>query len=483
MPDLRPIFLVIGILLIPLGLGMVVPAMVDIAAGHTDWQVFAISSFFTLFVGISLFLSNRGVSREDLSIKQAFLLTTLIWASIPVFAAFPFMFSELDLSFTDGYFESISGLTTTGATVLSGLDSAPPGLLLWRAILQWLGGIGIIVMAVAVLPMLRASGMQLFQMERGEASEKILPRMAEIAKAIVWIYLGLSLVGFAALVMAGMTPFDAIAHIMTAISTGGYSTSDLSIAKFGSAKVELILMVAMLMGSLPFVLYLQVVRGRPLALWRDGQVRAFFGIVALLVLVLVWWLISSRGFAPLEALRYAAFNTISIITTTGYATAPYDTWGGFALVFFLVIMFIGGCAGSTAGSIKIFRFQILFSAMTVQLKRLSAPHAVYQPMFGGRVVPEQVLDAVLGFFTIFGISCIVLTFALGLTGLDFVTSISAAAAAITNVGPGLGEIVGPAGTYAPLSAPAKWLLSFAMMAGRLELLTVLVLFTPAFWRS
>ncbi len=482
MIDLRPILLVIGLLLIPLGLGMLAPALVDLSMGHHEWPVFVTASALTLFVGAGLYLSNRGAGGE-LSIKQAFVLTVLVWVVLPGFASLPFIFTQLDLSFTDAYFEAMSGLTTTGSTVISGLDTAPPGILIWRAILQWLGGIGIIVMAIAVLPMLKIGGMQLFRMESSDASEKILPRATQISGAIAVLYLTLSIICFLALVFAGMTTFEATAHAMTTIATGGFSTSDQSIGHFDSALIDGIGVLFMIIGSLPFVLYLQVVRGRPMKLWQDDQVRFFLALVFLLVMFLALWLVFEKDYSLGQALRYSSFNTVSILTGTGFSTIAFDAWGSLALVFFFVIMFIGGCAGSTTCGIKVFRFQVLFAGVATQMKKLSQPHAVFKPQFNRRPIPETVTDSVMGFLFLFAVSFVVLAAALALTGLDFLTALSGAATSIANVGPGLGDVIGPSGTFGPLPDTAKWILAFGMLLGRLELLTVLVLFTPSFWRA
>ena len=482
MIDFRPILLVIGLLLIPLGLGMLVPALVDVSMGAGGWPVFVTGSALTLFVGGGLFLSNRGTGGE-LSIKQAFVLTVLVWVVLPLFAALPFIFTQLEMSFTDAYFEAMSGLTTTGSTVIVGLDNAPPGILIWRALLQWLGGIGIIVMAIAVLPMLKIGGMQLFRMESSDASEKILPRATQISGAITVLYISLSILCFLALVFAGMTTFEASAHAMTTIATGGFSTSDQSLGHFDSALIDAIEVLFMIIGSLPFVLYLQVIRGRPMKLWQDDQVRFFLGLVFVLVMFLSLWLVFDKDFSFAQALRYASFNTVSILTGTGYSTIAFDTWGSVALVFFFVIMFIGGCAGSTTCGIKVFRFQVLFAGAATQMRKLSQPHAVFKPRFNGRPIPDSVTDSVMGFLFLFAISFVGLATALALTGVDFLTALSGAATSIANVGPGLGDIIGPSGSFDPLPDSAKWILAFGMLLGRLELLTVLVLFTPSFWRA
>lgn len=482
MPDLRPILFVIGLLLSALGLAMLPPAAIDNYAGNPDWSVFLFSAGITLFVGVTLVLMNR-TEAPTLSLRQAFLLTTLSWVAIPTFGALPLTFSELDLSYADAFFEAMSGITTTGATVITGLDTAPPGILIWRASLQWIGGIGIIVMAVAVLPMLQVGGMQLFRMESSDNSEKILPRAVQIVGGLSAVYLALTLLCTLSLWFAGMTAFEAMAHAMTTISTGGFSTSDASLGHFDSARIEYIVVLFMIAGSLPFVLYLQVLRGRPLRLWRDSQVRWFFVIAAASVLIMfAWqWLHNAQGVTT--ALRVSAFNVISIMTGTGYTTADYGSWGGFAVVGFFLLMFVGGCAGSTSCGIKIFRFQVLYASVHAQMRRLLQPHGVFVPHYNRQPVPDSVITSVMGFFFVFMACFGLLAVILGILGLDFLTAVSAAAATIANVGPGLGDIVGPAGTYKSLPDAAKWVLSLGMLLGRLELFTVLVLITPAFWRS
>ncbi len=482
MIDLRPVLFICGILLVTLAIMMVVPAVADAAAGNDDWQVFALSAALTMFLAGALILTNR-TERYRLSVRQAFVFTTLSWLIVAAFAALPFAFARLGLSYTDAFFEAMSGITTTGSTVIVGLDAAPPGILLWRSILQWLGGIGIIVVAIAILPMLQVGGMQLFRIESSDASEKVLPRTAQIAANIAFVYLGLSLLCALAYWAAGMTPFEAVTHAMTTIATGGFSTSDASLGHFRSAAVDWIAVVFMIVGALPFVLYVRAVRGRPGSLWRDGQVRWFVSIVAIGVAALALWQWSQGGEAPGKAIRYAAFNVVSIITGTGYSTADYDAWGGFALVAFFLFMFIGGCAGSTSCGIKIFRFQVLYASARVQSRRLIQPHGVFIPYYNRQPIPEQVASSVMGFFFLFVLCFVLLALGLGGLGLDFLTSVSGAAAAIANVGPGLGEVIGPASTFVGLPDAAKWMLSAGMLLGRLELFTVLMLFVPAFWRA
>lgn len=482
MPDFRPILYIVGLLLCVLSAAMLVPALADLAFGHEDWKIFLISSAVTLFVGAALVITSRG--EFNLKPRQAFILTTLAWVALAAFAALPLHFSELELSYTDAFFESMSGITTTGSTVIVGLDEAPPGLLLWRALLQWLGGIGIIVMALSILPLLRVGGMQLFRMEGSDTSDKAMPRVAEIASSIAYIYMALTVICAICYAAVGMPLFDSVAHAMTTIATGGYSTSDLSIGVYNSAAVDGLAVLFMILGSLPFVLYLKAVRGDLLPLLQDEQVRAFLAIVLLAVVTMAAYLVITReGLGPLIALRLASFNVVSVITGTGYATSDYGIWGGFALTGFFFLMFIGGCAGSTTCGVKIFRFQILYASTSAQISRLLHPNGIFIPYYNGRPIPEQVAESVMGFFFLFAMSFALLAVGLGALGLDFLTAVSGAATSIANVGPGLGEVIGPAGNFAPLPDAAKWLLCFGMLLGRLELFTVLILFVPAFWRG
>lgn len=482
MPDFRPVFLVIGLMLVTLGLSMLVPAFADAISNHPDWHVFLISSAVTIFAGSALFLASRTTTAE-LSLRQAFILTTLSWVVIAAFGALPFVFSELELSYTDAFFEAMSGVTTTGATVITGLDSAPPGILLWRAILQWLGGIGIIVTAVAILPMLQIGGMQLFRIESSDASEKILPRAAQLASAITTLYLSLTALCALSMWIAGMTAFDAIAHAMTTIATGGFSTSDASVGHFNSASIEIIFIVFMVLGSLPFVLYLQAVRGSFGALLRDDQVRLFGVLVLSAIIIMTLWLWMAEYEEFGRSLRLSAFNVVSIMTGSGFVSANYGAWGGFAVATFFFLGFIGGCAGSTGCGIKIFRFQILWSTMRVQIRRLLQPHGVFIAKYNSKPIGDDVMSAVTNFFFLFLVCFVVIALGLTMFGLDFVTAWSGAVASLANVGPGLGDTIGPDGNYMALPAGAKWLLVSGMLLGRLELLTVLVIFTVRFWRN
>lgn len=482
MQALRPVFLANGLLLLILGLAMLVPALLDVLVENDDWQVFLAAAFLTIVAGGGLALTSRG-SEGQLTLRNAFILTTTSWLVLPAFAALPFAFSELKLSYTDAFFEAMSGLTTTGSTVITGLDFAPPGILIWRALLQWFGGIGIIVTAIAVLPTLGVGGMQLFRLESSDSSEKVLPRAAQIAGTIGVLYVTLTAICALAYWAAGLSGFDAAAHAMTTIATGGFSTSDGSIGHFNSAAVDYIGVLFMIIGSLPFLLFFQALRGRPILLWRDSQVRWFFITVAVLVSTMTLWQHLENGVAFDEALRYSSFNIVSILTGTGYATADYGQWGHLSITLFFFIMFMGGCAGSTSCGIKMFRFQVLYATTRTQIERLLRPHGVFRAQFNRRPIPEQVMDSVMSFFFLFALSFAILALLLSQMGLDPLTALSGAATAISNVGPGLGDIIGPAGTFSPLPDEAKWLLSAGMLLGRLELFTVLVMFTRSFWRD
>ncbi len=466
-----------------LGAAMFLPALVDIAVGNDDWLVFAGSAMLTLFIGVAFALMTWGHA-GNLSVREAFILVVSVWTMLPAFAALPFAFSGLELSYTDAFFEAMSGLTTTGSTVITGLDTAPPGILLWRSLLQWLGGLGIIVMAIAILPILQIGGMQLFKVEAFDATEKVLPSAAQLAGSLISFYAAATALTAIALWVADMSFFDAVNHAMTSIATGGFSTRDTSIGFFASAKVDWIIIGAMIIGSLPFALYLQILRGRPAKLWQDSQVQVFFGILLLLVAALFFYEKAGMGEpGALNELRYSAFNVISIMTGTGYTNHDYSLWGPFAVTIFFFIMFIGGCAGSTSCGIKIFRFQVIYQAASVQIRRLIHPNGVFAPRYNNKPIADSVTASVMSFMFLFILTLGTVSVLLTLMGLDTVTALSAAASAISNVGPGLGPVVGPSGNYSSLPDLAKWLLSITMLIGRLEIFTVLVIFTPTFWRG
>ncbi len=460
---------------------MMLPALYDLTVDNDDWQIFAASSTLTLFVGIALAFANRGGS-DHFSVRQGFLLTNLAWLSLTAFGALPFAWSQLELSYTDAFFESMSGITTTGATVITGLDDAPPGILLWRGLLQWLGGLGIIVMAISVLPMLGVGGMQLFKVEGFETDGKFQPRATQIAGSLTMLYLALTGVCATAYYLAGMSAFDAVVHSMTTIATGGFSTRDASIAYYSNSTIEMVGILFMIVGSLPFVLYLRALRGGATPIITDSQVRWFFGTLAIFI-ALAWLAYQTSTPEPWSTrLLTIVFNVTSIMTGTGYATTAYDNWGSMSVLIFFILMFIGGCSGSTSCGLKIFRFQVAFEMIRVRVRSIVYSRGVFIERYNDAPLSETVSSAVMGFLFVFMMTFMATATALTLIGLDLLTAISAAASAIANVGPALGPEVGPVSTYAGLPDSAKWVLSIAMLLGRLEILTVFVLLTPAFWR-
>ena len=464
-----------------LGATMLIPFVVDLYDGQGHWRAFLQSAVITLLCGGLIALASSNGVKEGLTIQQTFLLTTGVWLALPVFGSLPFVLGATEASFTDAFFEAMSGLTTTGSTIVTGLEDQPRGLLIWRALLQWLGGIGIIVVAMVFLPELRVGGMQIFRSEGFDTMGKILPRATEISSRISVVYVSLTVLCALAYLAAGMNGFDAISHAMTTIATGGFANYDASIGAFGPA-VEYVAVVFMLLAALPFVRFVQLLAGSAQPLFQDSQIRVFFMTAITLVLIVsVWqW---TRSDAIEEPFRKVLFNVVSILTGTGYASADYMGWGPFPVALFFFIGLIGGCAGSTACSIKIFRYQLLFATISSQIKRIHSPHGVFSPRYQGRSVDDDVMGSVMSFFAYFIVTLGLLAVALSLTGLDFVTSMSGASAALANIGPGLGDIIGPAGNYAGLNPVAKWVLIAGMLIGRLEILAVFVIFTAKFWRS
>ena len=482
MMDVRPVGYVIGLLVAILGATMLLPMLADFIEGRGEWHVFLASAVITVLTGSVLAMSCSNGVGEGLTIRQTFLLTSGVWVALPVFGAIPFLFGETELRFVDAYFEAMSGLTTTGSTVISGLDDLPWGLLLWRGILQWLGGIGIIVVAMVFLPELRVGGMQIFRSEGFETMGKILPRAQEIAGQISLIYVFLTVVCGLVYAGFGMSFLDATVHAMTTIATGGFSNYDSSFSRF-SGSMEYVAAVFMILAALPFVRYVQLANGHTASLWEDSQIRAFLAAIAVLVVVMSVFLTTVFPHHWEQAFRESLFNITSIISGTGYASVDYMVWGSFPVMLFFLIGLIGGCAGSTACSIKVFRYQLLFASIKTQIRRIRSPHGVFMPSYDGRPVSRDVLTSVMSFFMFFVLSMGVLSWALALTGLDFITSVSGAATALANVGPGLGDQIGPSGNFAGLNDGAKWLLTIGMLVGRLELLAVYAIFTVQFWKG
>ena len=478
----KTVFFIIGVLLSVLGIFMLIPYSVQIIYQENN-HVFLTSSFMTIFIGILFILTN--LERESyLSLQQTFLFSTLAWVSIAVFGSIPFILSPINLSISEAFFESMSGITTTGSTVILDLDNTPKSILLWRAIMQWLGGIGIIVMAITVLPLLKVGGMQLFKMEGSDSTEKILPRTFEVATIIISTYLALTfLCGFFYWIF-GMGVFDSIAHSMTTIATGGFSTHNASIGFFKSSNIEIIATIFIILGSIPFISYLKFIKGNRKIFFHDVQIRGLIYLLVFSVIVMFLYLffISHQG-SFFDKLRISSFNVVSILSGTGYVTDDFGLWGKFSLIFFLFLMFIGGCAGSTACGIKIFRLQMLLVFLKNQIKKLISPNSVIIVKYNNQKISDDFMKSVITFIFSFLLIFFIIALMLSLTGLDFLTAVSGAASAISNVGPGLGDIIGPDGNYKNIPDISKWILAFGMLLGRLELFAILVLFFPSFWRN
>ncbi|MEP0960698.1 MAG: TrkH family potassium uptake protein [Roseobacter sp.] len=482
MLDLRPVGYVIGLLVAVLGAAMVLPMLADLAEGREHWPVFVQSSIITVLSGGLIALSCSNGVKQGLTIQQTFILTTGVWVALPLFGAIPFIFGATEARFVDAFFEAMSGLTTTGSTVFIGLENLPKGLLLWRGILQWLGGIGIIVVAMVFLPELRVGGMQIFKSEGFDTMGKILPRATQIASQISSIYLGLTMICALCYLALGMDAFDATVHALTTVSTGGFANYDASFGAF-SGRLEYVASIFMVLAALPFVRYVQMLNGQAKPLWQDSQVRVF--VITLIVIVLVMTLALTQFFSngAQRSFREALFNVTSLMTGTGYSSVDYMNWGPFLVSMFFFIGLIGGCAGSTTCSIKIFRYQLLFASIKMQLRKIRSPNGVFVVRYEKRAVGDEVLGSVMSFFVFFVLTLGLLAVALSLTGLDFITSLSGAATALSNVGPGLGAEIGPAGNFSGLNDTAKWLLSLGMLLGRLELLAVYAMLTVSFWKD
>jgi len=445
------------------------------------------AAFFYALLGVlavgALFWFPVRKQQRDLRVRDGFVVVTLFWVVLALAGAVPFALAEQPhMSFTDAFFESASGLTTTGATVITGIDHLPLSIQLYRQELQWLGGMGIIVLAVAVLPMLGIGGMQLYRAETpGPMKDnKLTPRITETAKALWYIYLGLTVSCAVAYWFAGMDVFDAVAHSFSTVAIGGFSTHDLSIGYFQSTTIESVAVVFMLLAGVNFSLHFVAWRSmNPLTYFRDSEFKTYITVLGTAAAVSVAYLFFSHTFQFSDALHHGIFQAVSIGTTTGFTTAAYSHWPGFLPVMLLFTSFIGGCAGSTGGGMKVIRFLLLFKQGMREIKRLVHPNAQIPVKVGNKALPERVIEAVWGFFAIY-VGCFTLMMlALLATGLDQVTAFSAVAACLNNLGPGLGEV---GFHYADINDTAKWILCLAMILGRLEIFTLLVLLSPAFWR-
>ena len=478
----KTVFFIIGVLLVVLGGSMLVPYFIQLIYSENSHSFIA-SSFITIFVGILIILINLEKDYK-LNLQQTFLFTSLAWFTIALFGSLPFLLSPKPFTLSEAFFESMSGITTTGATIISDLDNSPKSILLWRAIMQWLGGIGIVVMAITILPLLKVGGMQLFKMEGPDSTEKILPRTVEVATIIISTYVILTFSCSFFYWIFGMTIFDSISHAMTTIATGGFSTHNDSIGFFKNSNIEIIASIFIILGSIPFISYLKFAKGNKKVFFQDVQIKGLIYLLVIsIVIMFIYLLLINNESSFLDKIRISSFNVISILSGTGYVTDDFSLWGKFSLIFFLLLMFIGGCAGSTACGIKIFRLQMLLMFLKNQVKKIISPNSVIITKYNNQKISDDFINSVIIFIFTFLFIFLIIALLLSISGLDFITSISGAASAISNVGPGLGDVIGPNGNYKDIPDTSKWILSAGMLLGRLELFAVLVLFFPSFWRN
>ena len=481
MSNYKTVFFTLGILQIILGVFMIIPIIIQFIFNELDAS-FISGSIISIIFGILFFLSNIDHDKK-LNLSQAFLLTALSWITIAIFGSLPFIFSDLEMSLTDSFFESMSGITTTGSTVISNLNEAPKSILFWRAILQWLGGIGIILMAITLMPIMNVGGMQIFKVSSIDAAEKILPKFKEVSSRLIIIYSCLTILCAFFYKLFGMGIFDSVTHSMTTIATGGFSNYNESLGYFDSYLIEITSIIFIILGSIPFITYIKFLNGDKKIFISDTQINTFIKIIIISIILIFIYLLITKSNSVEFNLRSISFNVISILTGTGYVTKDFNQWGEFPIVFFLILMFIGGCAGSTACGIKIFRIQLLGLFLINQIKKVIYPRGVFVIKYEKNNIDDKFMASVISFIYLYIIIFFILTSILSLTGLDFITAISGAATSISNVGPGLGEIIGPNGNFSTLSNVSKWTLSAGMILGRLELFAILVLFVPSFWRK
>ena len=439
--------------------------------------VFWISALLAATVGAMLSFASY-TDFPDLRVQDTFMLTATVWLTAAAFGALPlYMWS---LSFSDAFFEAMSAVTTTGSTVMSGLDTTPHDILLWRGILQWLGGLGFIVTGMALLPILKVGGMQLFRTESSDQDDKELKNAALFASATAWVYISLTLTAALVYAWGGMNVFDASVHALTSLSSGGFSNYDASFGHFQSPFLQWAATFFMLCAGLPFVWFIRAARVRSL---RSEQVHVYLVMLMIVIFLLTAWLVLVKDFDTAEALRLVAFNVVSAVTTTGYATTDYTTWGSAAVVVFFLLTASGGCTGSTSGGAKMMRWIILARSLKRQISQIRFPHGIYTLRYEGKKLSDGALDGVISFFMFYIFTVGALAVVLNMIGLDFTTAVTGALTAVANVGPGAGDIIGPAGNFASLPESAKWVLVFGMYVGRLEMLTVFVLFTRSYWRE
>lgn len=473
----------LGAVLMIVSLFMFVPVAVSAVHSQPDFKPLLYAAVVTLLSGAVLNLFTRGHSKEDFRHRDVFASVTLAWLAVSLFGAMPYLFSGVIDSFTDAFFEAMAGFTTTGATVIEDIEALPMGVLFWRSFTQWLGGMGIILFALAVMPFLGSRGMQLFKAEVPEITvEKLRPRLIDTAKHLWFIYLGLTVAAFVFYLVGGMSIFDAVCHALTSLATGGFSTKNASIAHFQSPFIDITCTLFMFLAGVNYALYFYALRGAPGRFLKSSEFKFYLAMTLGATVLIAINIYGSSYSTVSEALRYAAFQAVSIMTTTGYATADYEAWVPFAQMLLIFLMFCGGMIGSTGGGMKQVRILLMFRQGYRELYQLIHPHAMTTVKVDGRVLTKEILGSIWGFLFLFLLTCVIATLAMAALGEDIITAFSTVVSAMSNVGPALGD-AGPTDNYASIPAAGKWILAFCMLAGRLEIYTVLVLLVPRFWRK
>ncbi len=478
----QPVLMISGYFISILGIAMLFPAVLDIYDTNQNWSPFLSSAIVALFIGISLYLGNR-TKIHKVSVQQGYLLTVISWFSVSLIAAVPFVFSGEIEGWDNAIFEAASGISTTGATIITDLDTAPRSILLWRAILNGLGGVGIVIFAIAMLPFLGIGGMQIFQRENSDFNDKLMPKISYIAKRIIFIYLSLTCICIICLYFAGMNLFDAVCHGIATIATGGMSTKNASIGYYNSGLIETLIIIFMIIGALPLMLYHSLIINKGANSLRLEQVKFFIKILFIYVIGTTLWLTFQGTYNLQNALRYASFNVISLTTSTGFSSTNYLNWGPFAITIFIIFALTGGCTGSTAGSIKIFRWQVIWAYLKRSLITTIEPNRVVPIKIGHLTSDNHIVNSVFTFFIAYFFCFVVLSLLIAISGVDFNTAFGSVIACFTNTGPSISHTTGPAGNYTDFNAYCKYILSVAMLLGRLDVLTVLAIFTKNFWQN
>lgn len=481
MIDLRPVAYVIGRILVVLAILMVAPAIIDWRGNDMNWAAFAQSAVITGTVGATLSMATANGLSRSLEVRQAYLLTVGIWAFVPAFAALPFWLGAPGLSPVYAYFEGVSGITTTGASVITGLADMPQGVNLWRGMMNWVGGLGIAFIAMIFLPIMRVGGMQFFRTEGFDTFGKALPRATDIARQLLVLYCGLTVAVMLAYAALGMGTLDAVVHGMASVATGGFSTRDASFSGF-SAAIHYVAVLAMLIASLPFLRYAQLMAGYPMPLWRDIQVRAFLSWLLIATLMLAAWRVWTSAMPVEEAFRESLFNLASIMTTTGFGSGSFPSWGGEMLVIAFTLGMVGGCSGSTSSGLTVFRIQIAMAVLRRQIRQITNPSAVDPVKYDGRTVEEDVISALIMFISGFIVILGVLSVAMTLTGVDIESALFGVWSTLGNVGYAFGPLTARTGSFIDYPEPAVLIMTLAMIMGRLGLTAVLILLLPRFWR-